>query len=263
MQRLLLAGLLCMSSVLAHADLLDKIKARGTLIAGVSADVPPFGQRNKNQTVSGYDVDFAAAIAKKLGVKLLVQDVDPAERIPSVKSGKVDVIVAAFTKTPEREREVACSIGYFVASQKALSKKGRYPTSESLSRARIAVSRGTTGEDLSRKLYPKANVVAYADVSDAVKSLEQGAVDVVMDDEPTLAGALNSMIAKSHYELSSFSNATEILSVAVKLNEKRLLNLVNETLLETEKSGEAELIFNRWFGPQTNTPFLRTFRIQG
>ena len=263
MQRLLLATLLSAFSMLAHADLLDSIKARGTLIAGVSADVPPFGQRNKNHTVSGYDVDFAAAIAKKLGVKLVVQDVDPAARIPAVKSGKADIIVAAFTKTPEREREVACSIGYFVAAQKALSKKGKYPTSESLAKLRIAVSRGTTGEELSRKLYPKAHITAFADIAEATRSLEQGGVDVVMDDEPTLAGALNLMTSKSQYELSGFSNATEILSIAVKLGEKRLLNVVNETLLETEKSGEAELIFNRWFGPQTNTPFPRTFRIQG
>ena len=84
-----------------------------------------------------------------------------------------------------------------------------------------------------------------------------------MDDEPTLAGALNIMTTKAQYEISSYSNAIEILSIAVKLNEKRLLNLVNETLLETEKTGEAELIFNRWFGPQSNTPFPRTFRIQG
>ncbi|QBC44163.1 transporter substrate-binding domain-containing protein [Iodobacter fluviatilis] len=263
MQRLILAGFLSVCSVLAHADLIDTIKARGTLVAGVSADVPPFGQRNKNHTVSGYDVDFAAAIAKKLGVKLVVQDVDPAERIPSVKSGKVDVIVAAFTKTPEREREVACSIGYFVAAQKALNKKGKYPSPESLAKLRIAVSSGTTGEELSKKLYPKAQITAFSDISNAVRSLEQGGVDVVMDDEPTLAGALNIMTTKAQYEISSYSNAIEILSIAVKLNEKRLLNLVNETLLETEKTGEAELIFNRWFGPQSNTPFPRTFRIQG
>lgn len=263
MYKLLLAALFTFSSVMAHADMVDVIKARGSLVAGVRADIPPFGQRNKNQTVSGYDIDFAGAIAKKLGVKLVVQDLDPIERISAVKSGKVDVLVATFTKTAEREREVSFSIGYFVASQKVLSKKGKFPTPESLAKATIGVARGTTGSDLVRKQYPKATVIAFDDIPQAVNFLNEGKIDAVVDDEPSLARSLSKMPAKAQFELSAYANATEIYAIATKLGEKRLMNLINETLNEMENSGEAELIFNRWFGPQTNTPFPRTFRIQG
>ena len=249
--------------MLAHADLLDTIKARGTLLAGVRADIPPFGQRNKNQSVSGYDVDFAGAIAKKMGVKLVVLDLDPNERIAAVKSGKIDILVATFTKTPEREREVNCSSGYFVAAQKVLSKKGKFLTPESLAKANIGVARGTTGADLVRKLYPKATVVAFDDIPEAVRFLEEGKIDAVVDDEPSLARNLSTMSNKAQFELSSYANATEIYAIAAKLGEKRLMNIINETLLEMEKTGEAERIFNQWFGPQTATPFPRTFKIRG
>ncbi|MBY0444208.1 MAG: transporter substrate-binding domain-containing protein [Burkholderiales bacterium] len=263
MNKFLLATLFALTSLVSHADLLDTIKARGSLIAGVRADIPPFGQRNKNQTVSGYDVDFAGAMAKKLGVKLVVQDLDPNERIAAVKSGKIDILVATFTKTAEREREVSCSNGYFVAAQKVLSKKGKFPSPESLAKANIGVARGTTGSDLVRKQYPKATVIAFDDIPEAVRFLEEGKIDAVVDDEPSLARSLSKMSNKAQFELSSYANATEIYAIAAKLGEKRLMSLINETLIEMENSGEAERIFNQWFGPQTATPFPRTFKIRG
>ncbi|MDW5417662.1 MULTISPECIES: transporter substrate-binding domain-containing protein [unclassified Iodobacter] len=263
MLRIFIASLLSAISLMAHADVLDTVKARGVLIVGILPDNPPFARRNDNQTFSGYDIDYASFIAKRMGVKLQVLDLHPGERIASLKAGKVDILVAAFTKTPEREREVSCSLGYFVAAQKALSRKGRYPTSESLANARLGASKGTTGESASRKLYPKASITTFADIPDATRALDQGIIDAVMNDEPTLAAALNKMPNKSQYEISNFSNTTEILAIATKLGEKRLMNIVNESLIESEKTGEAEQIFNRWFGPQTNTSFPRTFRIQG
>ncbi|MEN9656939.1 MAG: hypothetical protein RL571_404 [Pseudomonadota bacterium] len=263
MLRIFIASLLSAISLMAHADLLDTIKTRGVLVVGILPDNPPFARRNSNQTFSGYDIDYASLIARKMGVKLQVLDLDPGQRIASLKAGKVDILVAAFTKTPEREREVSCSLGYFVAAQKALSRKGRYPTSESLANARLGVSKGTTGESASRKLYPNASMTTFADIPEATRALDQGIIDAVMHDEPILAGALNKMPNKSQYEISNFSNTTEILAIATKLGEKRLMNVVNESLIESEKTGEAEQIFNRWFGPQTNNSFPRTFRIQG
>ncbi|AZN37428.1 transporter substrate-binding domain-containing protein [Iodobacter ciconiae] len=263
MNKFLLAILCAFSSLLSHADLLDTIKARGTLVAGVRADIPPFGQRNKNGTISGYDVDFAGAIARKLGVKLVVQDLDPNERISSVKTGKIDVLVATFTKTAEREREVNCSYGYFVAAQKVLAGKGKFPSPESLANASIGAMRGTTGLDLVRKQYPKATVVVFDDIPEAVRSLENGKIDAVVDDEPALVRPLSKMTNKAQFELSNYANAIEVYALAIKLGEKRFMDLINEALLEMENNGEAERIFNQWFGPQTLTPFPRTFRIGG
>ncbi|NHQ88557.1 transporter substrate-binding domain-containing protein [Iodobacter sp. HSC-16F04] len=263
MLHIFIAILLSAITLTAHADLLDTVKARGVLIVGIGPDNPPYARRNKNQTFSGYDIDFASLIAKKIGVNLQVVDLNPNERISSVKSGKIDVLVAAFTKTPEREREVSCSLGYFVAAQKALSRKGRYHSPESLANARLGTSKGSTGESVSRKMYPNANILTFTDTPHAIEALEQGNIDAVMHDEPALAAALNKMKNKAQYEISNFVNTTEILAIAVKLGETRLMNLVNESLIDSEKNGEAAQIFNRWFGPDTNTAFPRTFRING
>lgn len=263
MNKFLLVMLFALTSLMSHADLLDTIKARGTLVAGVRADIPPFGQRNKNQTVSGYDVDFAGAIAKKLDVKLLVQDLDPNDRIAAVKSGKVDILVATLVKTAEREREVSCSNGYFVAAVKVLSKKGKFPSPESLANAKIGVTRGTPHVEFVRKQYPNATVIVFEDSPEAISSLADGKIDAVVNGEPVLAGLLSKMSNPTQFEVSTYANATEIYTIAVKLGEKRLLGVINETLIEMEKIGEAERIFNQWFGPKTATPLPRTFKIFG
>ena len=75
---------------------------------------PPFGSIDaKTHDIVGYDVDFAKALAKSLGVKLELVPTNPANRIPLLQSGKVDLIVADITITPERAQVVDFSTALF------------------------------------------------------------------------------------------------------------------------------------------------------
>jgi polar amino acid transport system substrate-binding protein len=114
-----------------------------------------------------------------------------------------------------------------------------------------------------RKQYPNATVIVFEDSPEAISSLTDGKIDAVVDAEPVLAGLLSKMSNRTQFEVSTYANATEIYTIAVKLGEKRLLSVINETLIEMEKIGEAERIFNQWFGPKTATPLPRTFKIFG
>ncbi|WP_158380800.1 transporter substrate-binding domain-containing protein [Chitinilyticum litopenaei] len=258
----LLALLACLLPGLVLADRLDDIKARGSLQVGVNVDVPPFAQRGKDGA-SGYDVDFALAIGKRLGVPVIVRDVQPDQRIEVLKSGKVDLIIAAFSKTREREREVLFSTGYFISSQKVLAPRGKYTSQDALAKANIGVVRGTTGAAAVRRQLPGATVVDFDDSPQMVRFLAEGRLDAVSDDEATLAGLLLKMPNRDKFALSDYNLNLDIFGIAMNKGETRLQKLVNETLLELERSGEAERIYNRWFGPQSGNPMPRTFRIQG
>src|SRR3954466_13575430 len=85
-----------------HADTLDRIKDKGVLSVGVRNGMRPFGfiDRAKMELV-GYDVDFARAIAEKLGVRLNLTSSD-TPLIPLVEQGKIDLIAGAMTRTAER-----------------------------------------------------------------------------------------------------------------------------------------------------------------
>ncbi|MGQ5524330.1 transporter substrate-binding domain-containing protein [Chitinimonas sp. PSY-7] len=247
----------------AQADLVDDVKSRGQLVVGTNADAPPFGFQNKDKTISGYDVDMAALVAKKLGVKFVVQNLDPADRINLLRTKKVDMIASTFTKTVERERQVDFSVGYFVSGQKVLARKGRFTDLGSLGSGTIGVARGTTSESQFKHLFPKAMLVSMDDTHTALTFLQNGKVDGVTADEPALAGLQAKMPNRDQYEISVFSLSTEAFGMAVRKGETRFLKLINEALVESEQNGEAARIFNRWFGPETQTPLIRIFRITG
>ncbi|MFC4161515.1 transporter substrate-binding domain-containing protein [Chitinimonas lacunae] len=258
----LLSASLLLAAVFAQADQLDDIKARGQLVAAVIADAPPFGSFNADKTVSGYDIDFASAIAKKIGVKLVVRDVQPSQRIPYVKQGQADIAVATLTKTSERAKEIDFSLGYFVTGQKFLVRRGKYNSIESLTRARIGVAQSTTSEAQLRKELPNSTVVLFPDNPEAIKALVDGQIDAVTTDEPVLAGLLAKLPNRGQFEIPEISISTEAYGIGIRKGEKRLQKLIDETLLEMEQSGEAERIFNRWFGPNSSTPLTRIFRIR-
>jgi polar amino acid transport system substrate-binding protein len=247
----------------AHADSYENIKKKGTLTVGVFNSNPPFGIGDpKTNTVSGYDVDFAAAIAKHLGVRIEVKPVDPAERIPKLQSGEVDMIVAAMTKNAERQKLVDFSTGYFVTGQKFLVRKGKVGNIEDLTRAKIGTPGGSTSETQLRRELPNAQVVLFHDVSPAVDALGQLKIDAVSTDEPILAALLNKMPNKQNFEIPDVSISLEIYGIAVRKGEKHLLQEVNDTLLSLEASGQAERIFDRWFGTNSGAPMIRTFKIK-
>ena len=93
---------LAVLSGLAHADRLDDIKKSGVLRVASFDSNPPFGFVDaKSKQIEGLDVDYAKAIADKLGVKLQLQPTNPANRVPLLVANKVDLVLANFTITPE------------------------------------------------------------------------------------------------------------------------------------------------------------------
>ncbi|PHV10882.1 transporter substrate-binding domain-containing protein [Chitinimonas sp. BJB300] len=255
---LLLLGLL--SALNVQADGVDTIKSKGVLTVGVVID-PPFGVKNKDGSISGYDVDFAFAIARKLGVKPVVLELDADERIPALNSHKIDILTAT-TKTVEREKLVNFSYGYFVTGQKFVAKVGKIKVMNDAKALSIGAIRGTTAEKTIKQELPGTPIIGFADIDEAFQALQQGKIDAVTYDEGMLANKLNKMPNKQLYEISPISVAVKAYGIAVFKGEKRLLDMINDTLSEMERTGEADRIFNRWFGPTSPTPLSRIFRIQ-
>ncbi|WP_137939506.1 transporter substrate-binding domain-containing protein [Chitinivorax sp. B] len=259
-----LAAALFTATIPAMADDLDDIQKKGELVVGVKDSLPPFGVLDpKTRTVSGYDVDFAAAIAKRLNVKLLAKPVDSADRITWLKDKKVDMVIATFTKNAEREAQVDFSYGYFVTGQKFLTKAGRMKDLADIETAAIGTVKGSTSEKQVRKALPNANIMLFEDYPEAVKALSDGRLEAVTTDEPILAGLLNKMANRKQYEIPNVPISLETYGVAVRKGEKRLLKMVNDALLDMEKTGEASKIFERWFGHNTPNPMPRIFVIRG
>lgn len=94
----------------AHADQLADIKQKGTLVCGTLGTAEPFSFPNpQTRETQGYDVDFCAALAKALGVKLELKLISVPARISELQQGRVDVLAANLGWTAERAQQMRLS----------------------------------------------------------------------------------------------------------------------------------------------------------
>ena len=144
---------LALISGLAQADRLEDIRKAGVLRVASFDSNPPFGFVDaKSKQIEGLDVDYAKALADKLGVRLQVLPTNPANRIPLLTANKVDLVLANFTITPERAQQVDFSIPYFSSGQQFIVKKGTLTSPEVLNKWRVGVDKGTVNEGVLREV---------------------------------------------------------------------------------------------------------------
>ncbi len=251
------------TSVTAYADQLSDIKQAGVIRIATFDSNPPFGSVDeKTHEIVGYDVDFAQAIAKKLGVKLQLVATNPANRIPLLQSGKADVIIADITITPERAKVIDFSTPYFITGQQFLVPATSPDKLDGYATARIGAVKGTTGEQELHHRFPQSRVLSYDDIPLALSALRNGNVQAITQDSTILAGLLDGAPDKAKYKVLPELLSKEEIGIGVKKDQPALLNAINDELLSLEKSGEAVKIYNAWFGPQTKSPQPRLFTIK-
>jgi polar amino acid transport system substrate-binding protein len=233
----------------------------------VKDSLPPFGSVDPNtKEFVGYDIDFVKYIAKKLGVKVEYKPVTSANRMPMLMESRVDILAATMTKNPERAKQIDFSYTYFLTGQKFLTKKGTVKSLKDLEGKKIGTAKGSTSEQNVKKSVPSATVLSFDDYPQGVLALQQGKVIAVTTDESILAGQLGKLeknpATKGKFEIPEIAISDEPYGLGMRKGDTNFVNFVNATLLEMEKNGEAGKIFERWFGPNTDSPIKRgTFKI--
>jgi polar amino acid transport system substrate-binding protein len=260
-----LVGVLCGAAT--AADSLAEIKKKGVLVAGVKDSLPPFGSIDpQTKDFVGYDIDFVKYFAKKLGVKLEFKPVTSANRMPQLMEGHIDMIIATMTKNPERAKQIDFSYTYFLTGQKFLAKKGAVKSLKDLEGQKIGTAKGSTSEQNVKKAVPSATVLSFDDYPQGVLAVQQGKVIAVTTDESILAGQLGKLeknpATKGQYEIPDVAISEEPYGIGMRKDDTNLVKFVNDTIIEMEKNGEAAKIFEKWFGPNSDSPIKRgTFKI--
>ena len=176
-----------------HADQLDTVIKRGTLNCGVVLDFPPMGYFDQDNNAAGFDVDYCNDLAAALGVKSNVLNLTWGDRIPSLISGKTDVVVGSTSDTLERAKSVGFSSPYFVFKFQVFSKSGSNINSfDDLKDVKVGAALGTTYET-EYLAYAKAqgwgdsNYTAFKSENDAFLGLYQGKVDAIISTNTNIA----------------------------------------------------------------------------
>ena len=267
LQKIASPALLVLSllSLAAHADQLDDIRKKGTLVVGVlGTDEPNSFIDPKTREIVGYEVDLANAIAKKIGVKMVLKQLAVAARIPELQQGRVDILAASLTHNAEREAQVDFSLTTFVTGQRVMVKNSSGITGlAQLAGKKVLTVKGGTQEPNIRKAVPGVEVVTFETALQAFLALQQGKGIAYVNDEISLLSNYGKLgDAKKDYTILAQNISTEPLALGLKKGEKTLKSLVDAALRELEASGEAEKLFFKWFGPTTKLQFdKRSFKI--
>lgn len=257
---LAMVGTMCGAAL--AADTLAEVKKNGVLVAGVKDSLPPFGSVDPNtKEFVGYDIDFVKYIAKKLGVKVEYKPVSSANRMPMLMESRIDLIAATMTKNPERAKQIDFSYTYFLTGQKFLTRKGTVKGLKDLEGQKIGTTKGSTSEQNVKKAVPSATILSFDDYPQGVLALQQGKVIAETTDESILAGQLGKLqknpATKGKFEIPDIQISTEPYGLGMRKGDTNFEKFVNATLLEMEKNGEAKKIFERWFGPNSDSPINR------
>ncbi|WP_057803528.1 glutamate ABC transporter substrate-binding protein [Pediococcus stilesii] len=223
-----------------------------SLTWGVKADTKLFGLMNvKTSQIEGFDIDMAKALTKKMlgkDAKANFVQVTSQTRIPLLKNGNLDAIIATMTITDERKKVVDFSNSYFDAGQSLLVKKGspiKNVQDLNKSGTKVIGVVGSNSVENIKKFAPKAQVIQLQDYAQALTALKSGQGAALTTDNGILFGMA---VDNPNYQVVGKAFTKEPYGVAINKGQDDLKEHVNKALKELEKSGEYNKLIEKWFG---------------
>src|SRR6478672_10427336 len=254
-------GLGALSSA-ALADQWQDIQQRKELRCGTFADVPPFAAPDpKTREMVGHDVDLCNAIAKELGLTAKVTPLSVEARVPEVKLGRVDVTIANLAYTKSRGEQIQFSDPYYVAKE-MLAVKASDPgtTKADFKGKRLSSTKGSTSE-LSIKMNG-SEPVTFQDTGSAFMAVQQNKSMGMVANTMTITKLVNqSKTDGVPLKMIKEPMAFQPIGVGMKKDEPALLAKINSTLLEMDKAGEINQLWDKWLGPNTEYKMTREDKV--
>lgn len=232
----------------ANADALDDIKKSGKIRIAVDLGVPPYGMTDDKMQPAGSDIETAKLLAKDWGLQFEHVPTTGASRIPSLQTGKADLVISTLSITPERAKVIDFSLGYAVLrTVVAAPKSVNVKSLADLDGKTVGTVRGTTHDTQLTKEGPKGmKLVRYEDDATEAQAFLSGQVDIFSTAE-LLVAPIDKKNPARQVEVK-FVLDTFKLAVGVKKDEKRLLEEVNKWILANLKNGKLNEIYKKFHG---------------
>lgn len=239
-------------TALSDQDVLQNDIKSNTITWGVKADTKLFGLMNvKNSQVQGFEIDLAKAMTKEIlgkNGKAVFVPVTSQTRVPLLRNGNIDAIMATMTINPERAKQVDFTRSYFDAGQAILVKKGSSIHSVKDLNKKGAVVLGVTGSNSVQnigKYAPKARVLQLSDYAQALTALKSKQGDALTTDNGILYGM---SVENPDYVVVGGAFTKEPYGIAVNKGQAKFKNRLNKALTKVEKDGTYNKLLDKWFG---------------
>ncbi len=257
----LLAG--CGGEQKKAADTAKDSAPNGVLKVATNCTFPPFQSIDeKTGKFVGIDIDLAEYIGKKMGKKVEFQDMKFASLVPTLQSGRADMVVAGLSPTDERSKVVSFSKAYYYPPKAIIAKKGtNFSSLEMLKGKKAGTTMGTTyARDL--KAVPGIDVVELDSSLLVVQDVLNGRLDAGLVD-----GTHAIIFCKEHPELEMHmlalsTDKDEIFCIALPKDSKDV-DKVNEILNEMMKNGEFHKILVKNLGEEQTKNYEKMVKDAG
>lgn len=234
---------------LPEGSTMARIKERGTLVAGVSADTLLLGARNPfTGSIEGFDIDVLRDLSTAIfgdPDHVTFRVITSGDRIPALQEGQVDVVARALTMTCGRWQQIGFSTVYLQAGQKLLVPHDSEANGlEDLAGERVCAPAGTT--TLARLEDYAVEPQAARTHTQCLVLLQRGLVDAIAGDDTILAGfaaqdpqvkVVGDAISAEPYGLGFPAAAVDLIEFA------------NAVLAQRVSDGRWTESYDRWLAP--------------
>jgi polar amino acid transport system substrate-binding protein len=233
------------------SPVLDRILTKKELAVGTAASMPPLNMTTKDGQIVGMEMDLARLFADGMGVKLTLKPMHFNDLLPALEAGQVDMILSSMTMTPGRNLKAAFVGPYFASGKSILTKKANVGSVDEIGKMNnpekvFVALKGSTSQMFVERLMPKAKLVLADDYGQAVEMVRNDKAVAMVADFPIC------MVSVYRYPEAGLITlekpiSYEPIGIALPPNDPLLVNWVQNFLNTLEKTGEMQLLLERWF----------------
>jgi polar amino acid transport system substrate-binding protein len=239
------------SASASASPVIDRILQRGELVVGMAGNMPPMNMTTKAGELIGYEVDLTKNMAAAMGVRAKVDVMPFAELLPTLQSGKIDLILSNMTITPARNLKVAFVGPYFTSGKAFLTKIKTIALADEaadidVKDTKLVALKGSTSQSFVEKAIPDATLLTADDYDKAVKMVLEDKVHAMVADYPIC------VVSVFRYPdqglLSVVTTLTyEPIGVGVQAGDPLLVNWVENFMGIAEETGLLQKLKKKWF----------------
>ena len=223
------------------------IRQSGVLRVGLEGTYPPFNFQDASGHLAGFEVDFAKALAARMGLKAAFQPTPFAGLLGALEAGRLAVVINQVTITPERQKKYDFSQPYTVSGIQIIVRKGERGISRpaDLAGKAVGVGLGTNYEQWLRANVPTAIVRTYDDDPTKYQDLKAGRIDAVLNDRLVAADFVKT--SGEPFEAAGAPFAAQGAGVAFR-KDPELKAAIDRAIDTLRASGELKAMSLKWFG---------------
>ena len=227
----------------------------GTLIVGFDQDFPPMGFVGDDGEYTGFDLELAQEVAKRLGLEYKAQPIAWDSKDMELESGNIDCIWNGFTMTG-REDDYTWTEPYMANQQVFVVANDSDINSQADLAGKIVEVQADSSAEAALKEAPELTatfkeLLTTADYNTAFMDLEQGAVDAIAMD--VIVAGYQIQQRNADFKILDDSLSAEEYGVGFKKGNTELRDKVQSTLEEMAEDGTLQEVSEKWFGKDVTT----------